>query len=78
MSNSKDSLNRSDIESSLIKEFPNLTKAQISKSIDVIIDHNKLFESSNYNNKVLATIPILPRSPTVSYTHLTLPTKRIV
>ena len=38
MSNSKDSLNRSDIESSLIKEFPDLTKAQISKSIDVIID----------------------------------------
>jgi len=38
VSNSKDSLNRSDIESSLIKEFPDLTKAQISKSIDVIID----------------------------------------
>ena len=26
------------------------------QTIDVIIDHNKLFESSNYNNKVLATI----------------------
>ena len=38
MSNSKDNLNRSDIESSLIKEFPDLTKAQISKSIDVIIN----------------------------------------
>ena len=38
MSNSKDSLNRSDIESSLIKEVPDLTKAQISKSIDVIIN----------------------------------------
>ena len=38
MSNLKDSLNRSDIESSLVKEFPDLTKAQISKSIDVIID----------------------------------------
>ena len=38
MSNSKDSLNRSDIESTLFKEFPNLTKAQITKSIDVIID----------------------------------------
>lgn len=38
MSNLKDSLNRSDIESSLVKEFPDLTKAQISKSIEVIID----------------------------------------
>ena len=38
MSNSKDSLNRSDIESTLVKEFPNLTKAQITKSIDSIID----------------------------------------
>jgi len=38
VSNSKDSFNRSDIESSLIKEFPDLTKAQISKSINVIID----------------------------------------
>ena len=38
MSNSKDSLNRSDIESTLLKEFPNLTKAQITKSIDSIID----------------------------------------
>ena len=36
------------------------------QTIDVIIDHNKLFESSNYNNKVLATIPILPRSPKIS------------
>ena len=38
MSNSKDNLNRSDIESTLLKEFPNLTKAQITKSIDSIID----------------------------------------
>jgi integration host factor subunit beta len=38
VSNLKDSLNRSDIESSLVKEFPDLTKAQISKSIEVIID----------------------------------------
>ena len=38
MSNSKDSLNRSDIESALVKEFPNLSKAQITKSIDSIID----------------------------------------
>ena len=38
MSNSRDSLNRSDIELSLVKEFPDLTRAQISKSIDAIID----------------------------------------
>ena len=50
MSNSKDSLNRSDIESSLIKEFPNLTKAQISKSIDVIID--SIVEAVSYDEKV--------------------------
>ena len=47
MSNSKDTLNRSDIESSLIKEFPNLTKAQISKSIDVIID--SIVEAVSYD-----------------------------
>ena len=50
MSNSKDSLNRSDIESSLIKEFPDLTKAQISKSIDVIID--SIVEAVSYDEKV--------------------------
>ena len=38
MSNSKDNLNRSDIESSLLKQFPELSKDQITKSIDVIID----------------------------------------
>jgi len=38
VSNSKDSLNRSDIESTLVKEFSDLTKAQITKSIDSIID----------------------------------------
>lgn len=38
MSRSKDNFNRSDIESSLAKDFPDLTKGQISKSIDVIID----------------------------------------
>ena len=38
MSNSKDNLNRSDIESSLLKQFPELSKGQITKSIDVIID----------------------------------------
>ena len=50
MSNSKDSLNRSDIKSSLIKEFPNLTKAQISKSIDVIIE--SIVEAASYDEKV--------------------------
>ena len=38
MSNSKDNLNRSDIESSLLKQFPELSKDQITKSIDVIIE----------------------------------------
>jgi len=38
VSSSKDNFNRSDIESSLAKDFPDLTKDQISKSIDVIID----------------------------------------
>tara|TARA_B100001113_G_scaffold165764_1_gene135599 strand:- start:276 stop:566 length:291 start_codon:yes stop_codon:yes gene_type:complete len=38
VSNSKDNLNRSDIESSLLKQFPELSKDQITKSIDAIID----------------------------------------
>jgi len=38
VSNSKDNLNRSDIESSLLKQFPELSKGQVTKSIDVIID----------------------------------------
>ena len=38
MSNSKDNLNRSDIESSLLKQFPELSIDQITKSIDAIID----------------------------------------
>ena len=50
MSKSKDSLNRSDIENTLIKEFPNLTKAQISKSIDAIID--SIVETVAENEKV--------------------------
>tara|TARA_B110000091_G_C13557273_1_gene367000 strand:+ start:271 stop:561 length:291 start_codon:yes stop_codon:yes gene_type:complete len=37
VSSFKNNFNRSDIESSLAKDFPDLTKAQISKSIDVII-----------------------------------------
>ncbi len=34
----KDTFNRSDIEKSLREEFPNLTKIQISDSIDTILD----------------------------------------
>ena len=34
----KDTYNRSDIEASLKKEFPNLTKSQISEAIDSILE----------------------------------------
>ena len=34
----KDTLNRSDIETSLRKEFSNLTKSQISEAIDLILE----------------------------------------
>jgi len=34
----KDTYNRSDIETSLKKEFPNLTKSQISEAIDSILE----------------------------------------
>ena len=34
----KDTYNRSDIEVSLRKEFPNLTKLQISEAIDLILE----------------------------------------
>ena len=34
----KDTYNRSDIESSLRKEFPSLTKSQISEAIDLILE----------------------------------------
>ena len=50
MSSSKDNFNRSDIESSLAKDFPDLTKDQISKSIDVII--NSIVESVAKDEKV--------------------------
>ena len=50
MSSSKDNFNRSDIESSLAKDFPDLTKDQISKSIDVIID--SIVESVAKDEKV--------------------------
>ena len=34
--NKKETLTRSDIEKSLKKQFPNLTKTQISDSLDII------------------------------------------
>ena len=34
----KDTFNRSDIEASLRKEFPSLTKSQISEAIDLILE----------------------------------------
>ena len=50
MSSSKDNFNRSDIESSLAKDFPDLTKDQISKSVNVIID--SIVESVAKDEKV--------------------------
>jgi len=50
VSSSKDNFNRSDIESSLAKDFPDLTKDQISKSIDVIVD--SIVESVAKDEKV--------------------------
>ena len=37
-SNKQQTFNRSDIESALIKEFPNLNKLQISSAIDSILE----------------------------------------
>ena len=50
MSSFKNNFNRSDIESSLAKDFPDLTKDQISKSIDVIVD--SIVESVAKDKKV--------------------------
>jgi integration host factor subunit beta len=50
VSSSKDNFNRSDIESSLAKDFPDLTKDQISKSVNVIID--SIVESVAKDEKV--------------------------
>ena len=38
MNKKKDTFTRSDIETSLIKEFPNLTKSEIAEAIDIILD----------------------------------------
>jgi integration host factor subunit beta len=42
--------NRSDLEKSLLKKFPNLTNAQISKSIDIFF--NTIVEEIALDNKV--------------------------
>ena len=46
----KETLKRSDIEKSLRKEFPNLTKLQISKAIDSILD--SIIEAVALDDKV--------------------------
>ena len=38
MNKKKDTFTRSDIEASLRKEFPNLTKTQVTEAINVILD----------------------------------------
>ena len=51
MSNkNKETFTRSDIESSLRKEFPNLTKQEISQAIDIILD--SIIESVALDDKV--------------------------
>ena len=46
----KETFTRSDIESSLKKEFPNLTKQEISQAINVILD--SIIESVALDDKV--------------------------
>ena len=46
----KETFTRSDIESSLKKEFPNLTKQEISQAIDIILD--SIIESVALDEKV--------------------------
>ena len=48
--NNKDTFTRSDIEKSLRKEFPDLTKSQISDAIDAIL--NSIIESIALDEKV--------------------------
>ena len=48
--NNKDTFTRSDIEKSLRKEFPDLTKSQISIAIEVILD--SIVESVALDEKV--------------------------
>ena len=46
----QDTFTRSDIESSLKKEFPNLTKQEISQAIDITLD--SIIESVALDDKV--------------------------
>jgi len=46
----KETFTRSDIESSLKKEFPNLTKQEISQAIDIILD--SIIDSVALDDKV--------------------------
>ena len=46
----QETLTRSDIESSLKKEFPNLTKLEISQAIDIILD--SIIDSVALDDKV--------------------------
>ena len=46
----KETFKRSDIESSLKKEFPNLTKQEISQAIDIILE--SIVESVALDDKV--------------------------
>ena len=46
----QETFTRSDIESSLKKEFPNLTKQEISQAIDIILD--SIIESVALDDKV--------------------------
>ena len=73
----QETFTRSDIESSLKKEFPNLKKQEISQAIDIILD--SIIDSVALDDKVeirgfgtFSKKLIRPR--TVSYQHLTLQT----
>ncbi len=50
MNKKKNTFTRSDIEASLRKEFPNLTKIQISEAVDIILD--SIIESVALDEKV--------------------------
>ena len=50
MNKKKETFTRSDIEASLKKEFPNLTKQEISQAIDIILD--SIIDSVALDDKV--------------------------
>ena len=50
MNKKKEIFNRSDIEISLHKEFPNLTKTQVKEAINIILE--SIIESVALDNKV--------------------------